>query len=275
VGDSCHVIARKELTVPLPLVANALAKVTGRLAIDVTRELRNRVGILASSLNTEQARAFVTLLGQTGVPAFVLPEHEFVRFPPPVFLETARFADDALDVADLRDQNNRPLGAVNLPYNDIVFLATARVRSITETRETVPDSGPAIQPRFLSPGLGFGATFGLDFDSEPHHTTRTRQHYQYANYLDLFAVEPAHHVRLNAATFNFIQTGMKMKPTSILNLAQFAATLSARCQHAQIDPSIRHILDGNPQTNLTCKSLDAYQDYLDWRIQLLYHPPKT
>ena len=39
-----------------------------------------------------------------------------------------------------------------------------------------------------------------------------------------------------------------------------------------IDPSIRHVLDGNPQTNLKFNSVGQYDAYLSWRIQMLYHP---
>ena len=92
------------------------------------------------------------------------------------------------------------------------------------------------------------------------------------HFLDLFAVEPAHHIRLNASTFNFIQTGMKMQPTSVMNLCEFIKSLGPRCTDALIDPSVVHILDGNPLTNLKCNSPAHYDAYLEWRIQLIYHP---
>jgi hypothetical protein len=103
-------------------------------------------------------------------------------------------------------------------------------------------------------------------------TVRMESRSEYDHFLDIFAVEPAHHLRLNATTFNFVQTGLDVQPTSFANLAQFIKHFAVHCSQARIDPSIRHILDGSPHTNLKCGSPAQYDAYLSWRIQLLYNP---
>ena len=274
-GETISVIAGDALSPLTRTAAGTVAKLTGRVAFDVTREIRENVGILASRLSRDQADRIVGALGNAGIAAFAVDETEFVRFPDPVFLETARLGDGALEVADLRDAESRRLGAIRVPYGDVVLLVTAIIKTETEKRVVSGDA---------SPGLSVGAP-GAEGLLGVHHrgfwfhgvdttdrTVRVEKKTDYDHALDLFAVEPAQHIRLNASTFNFVQTGLKMQPTSIANLAQFITHLAPHCTQAFVDPSIRRILDGNPFTNVKFDSPGQYDAYLSWRIQVLYHP---
>lgn len=261
-----HVIARGELSVPIPVVSRTLAQATGRVAFDVTREIRERVGILASELTEAQAGRAVAALSQAGVKTFALPEGGLVRFPDPAFLETARLGESALEVSDLRDADSRRIGAVNVPYKDIVLLATAHVRTETEKRIIEDAASFEATPSTMMPPAGFPISDALG------RVVRHERHTEYDHYLDVLAVEPAHHLRLPAGTFNFVQTGLKMQPTSLANLCQFIKALGPLCTQAYIDASVLHVMDGNPQTNLKLNSVEQYDAYLLWRIQLLYHP---
>ena len=264
-----HVIARGELSVPIPVVSRTLAQATGRVAFDVTREIRERVGILASELTDAQANRAVVALLQAGVKTFALPESGLVRFPDPAFLETARLGESALEVADLRDADHRRIGAVNVAYKDIVLLATAQVR--TETRKRVVESEPHLHSIPPLAGTGVFAA-AVPAPDAGERTVRYERQTRYDHYLDLLAVEPAHHLRLPAGSFNFVRTGLKMQPTSLANLCQFIKALGPRCTQAYIDPSVLHVMDGSPHTNLRLNSVEQYDAYLLWRTQLLYHP---
>jgi len=278
VSETYHVVARHELTGPVPPVARAIAKATGKIAFDVTRELREDAGILASGLTKEQADQLVGALSQVNVRAFALAESSVIRFPEPAFLETARIGGDALEVDDLRDARNARIGKITVPYADIVLLVTALVKTTTEKRVVEPRSDGYIAP--AGHPLGMAGTFGdlarrrtrypSADELRPH--VRIETHSEYDHFLDIFAVEPAHQLRLNASTFNFVQTGLDMQPSSIANLGQFIEHFAVHCSRAQIDPSIRHILDGSPHTNLKCGSPAQYDAYLSWRVQLLYNP---
>ena len=279
-SETYHVVARNEITGPIPPIARAVAKATGKTAFDVTREIRDSAGVLASGLSKDEADRLVGSLSQVSVRAFALAESDMVRFPEPVYLETARLRPDALEVSDLRDKDNRRVGHVNVPYRDIVFLATAHVRTDSQRRVVEPGAGGYIPPS--EHPFGIAGTFGdlarrrtrypSADDLRPQVRTETRSEYDHL--LDIFAVEPAHHLRLNASTFNFALTGLDMQPSSIANLTFFIKHFGAKCGQAHIDPSIRHILDGSPHTNLKCNSPEQYDAYLSWRIQLLYHPDK-
>jgi hypothetical protein len=274
------VVMRGNKPAPIAVLSRAIAKATGQVALDVTRTLRDQTGIVARELTEEQAHAVVNALSNQGIRSFALAESQRVVFPEPVFLETARLQEEALQVDDLRDENHRKIGKVSVPCRDIVFLATAMVKVEVITREVVTDvshtgAGPLAMPL---PGRGAGHLLGaaigqaINEASNPTRVIRRKTQSHYQHFLDLFAVEPAHHIRLDANTFNFYQTGLKMQPTSVMNLCRFIQALAPRCTEAQIDPSIRYILDGNPLTNLRCNSPAQYDAYLDWRIQLLYHP---
>ncbi len=265
------IIARHDLTGHIPAAARVIAKATGQVVFDITRGLRDTSGFLASGLTQDQADTIVAGLSQAGVRAFALPETKVVYFPDPVFLETARLGGTELDVADLRDKKNVRAGKVAVPYASIVFLVTACVR--TEEVKRVVEHDSALTSRHVGAGYALGGAFGaVAAAAESHTTVRHEGRLKYDHLLDIYAVEPAHHLRLNASTFNFYETGLEMQPTSIANLAQFIEHFAVKCGRAHIDPSIKHILDGNPQTNLTFNSPDQYDAYLSWRIQLLYNP---
>jgi len=279
VSETYHVVAREELTGPVQPIARAIATATGEVAFDVTREIRGKIGVLASGLTKDQAARLVGSLSQVSVRVFALAESSVVKFPDPVFLETARLGNDALEVSDLRDKDGRPIGQVNAPYADIAFIATALVKTTTEKRVTEIDTGgygPVVgeHPYGVLGFMGDLARQRTRQSDPADHVPEVRieRQSQYGHFLDIFAVEPAHHLRLNASTFNFIQTGLEMQATSIANLTRFIKHFAVHCSRAQIDPSIRHILDGSPHTNLKLGSPAQYDAYLSWRIQLLYHP---
>jgi hypothetical protein len=277
VADSYYVLAREALTAPLPAVGRILAPITGEVAFDVTRRLRGGVGVLASGLTRQQADRAAAELGQAGVRAFALSETDWVAFPEPVFLESARLGEEALEVTDLRGRRGERLGSTRLPYDDLVLLVTAHVRTETQKRVVRQKQGGGSGAMSLVGLGGSGARLGgiARAIDEMIPEIRYETHAEYDHLLDLFAVEPAHHLRLNAGTFNFSQTGLEVQPTSILNLGAFIRALASLCHDAAADPSIRHILDGNPHTNLRFNSPDQYDTYLAWRVQLLYHPEET
>ena len=211
-SETHSVFSRDEITGPIPPIARAIAKATGQIAFDVTRHIRDNVGKLASGLSKDGAGELVGALSQVNVRAFALAESSIVRFPEPVFLETARLSPGAFDVADMRDVDNRRVGKTNVPYANIVFVATAHVCTETTTREIdIRPSPPPIRP-MMGMGMGTVAMAAPDAgDPVVRHKTRS----DYDHFLDIFAVEPAHHLRLNASTFNFVQTGLDMQPSSI------------------------------------------------------------
>ena len=270
-NDSYCVLARRDVDVR-PAVARAVAQATGQVALDVTRNLRETPGILADNLPQHQAERLVGALSQVDVSAFSLPRSELVQFPEPVFLETARLGDDILVVEDLRAASGARLGTLRVPYKDIVFAAAGQVSE--EKRRRVNDSTPYAGAPGVSAGLMIGgplmaAAMAADGATPASHMeTSVRDHHV----LDLFAVNPAHHIRLNAKTFNFTQTGLPLQMSSLLNLTEFIKRLGPLCESAAIDLSVKHILDGDPLTNLRFKSLERYEAYVFWRVQLLYHP---
>lgn len=268
-GGYC-VLTRDAFDVSVPVMSRVLAKATGRVAVDVARELRDAGGIVARGLTQGQADHVAGALSQSGTPAFVLPENALVRFPPPVFLETARLGDEALEVEDMRDERNRRLGTARAPYADVVFVATAHVGRQIEQRVVQGPEPRSVGIAMFSPmmGLARAARNASGGSRRVRRVTKT----EYDHFLDLFVVEPAHHLRLNAGTFNFALTGMKLQPSSVANLTQLIRHLAPLCGSALVDPSVRHILDGSPLTNLRFDAPGKYEAYLSWRIQLLYHP---
>jgi hypothetical protein len=275
--DTYSVLARDALSFDATAAARAIAKATGQVLFDVRRQLRQQVGILATGLEQGPAEQLAGALSVAGVAAFALAESAFVRFPEPALLETARLAEDALDIADLRDTDNRPIGALKVPYANIVLLVTAHVR--TETQKRVVEGGAVgvvggEHPYGLLGALGDASRRRTRLPRPEDLIPKVRHEIQvdYDHHLDIYTVEPAHHLRLPASTFNFHQTGLEVKPTSITNLTEFVTHFVPHCTQAFVDPSILHILDGNPQTNLKFNSPDEYDAYLDWRVQVLYHP---
>ncbi len=263
-----YCIILRDDTAASPDAVQLIAKATGRIAFDVRRELRDRIGVLATHLPKAQADALVTCLANIGCPALALPEAQLVQFPPVVCLEAARLSDQTLELLDLRGPANPRPGALDIPSADIVFLAAASVVKITTKKKLLEPQIPiGIE---LTGSFMYGDYARLVDAALP--PVADQQSISSDHLLDIFAVEPACHLRLNASTFNFLQTGMKMQPTSIANLTEFIKYLALRCGQAHVDPSIRHILDGNPLTNLRFNSAEQYDAYLFWRIQLLYHP---
>jgi len=212
-SETYHVVAREEHLEALPIVARAVAAATGKMALDVTREIRDKIGILASGLNKDQADMTISILGHAGVRAFVLPESNVVRFPGPVYLETARLGDEALEVSDLRDKDNCRIGQVNAPYADIVFIATALVKTTTEKR--VVETKPGLHGIPPVPGVGLAGAFAAAVPGAGERTVRMVSKSDYGHVLDIFAIEPAQHLRLNASKFNFTQTGVGRQPHAV------------------------------------------------------------
>ena len=275
-ADTYCVIDRDALSVPVAAAGRAIAKVTGKVAYDVTRELNKRVGILASGITQERADQIVGTLSQSSISAFSIPESDIVRFPEPVFLKVARLNGDALDISDLLNAAGNRIDAVRVPYKNIILVATGLVR--TEIKKKVTETKTS---SLASRGIGTAAMLGLGVPSlsaiiprpsSGKQETRIVRKSHYDHCLDFFAVEPGHHLRLNASTFNFTQTGLDVQLSSLANLAHFIKNFAPRCEQAFVDPSIRHVLDGTPQTNLKFNTLGQYDAYLSWRIQLLYRP---
>ncbi len=89
-------------------------------------------------------------------------------------------------------------------------------------------------------------------------------------YLDLFAIHPARHFRINPRKFAYASILPKIKSTSHENLTALVAVLGVGAKRLKIDPSIRDLMDGNPQTNLDLPSARADRLDLLWHIQMAF-----
>ncbi len=275
-ADTYLVIPRDPFSLSVPPVSEIVAKVTGQTKLDVAHQLRRNRGLVARGLQKAQANRMVEALRGAGTAAFALAEADRVVFPEHVHLSSVRFGDDDL-IAELADANQKPLGPARIPYEDIVLLTCGLVRFTKKKRTTRPVSNDAPLPNFQSwrpmgtLGVSLRSLGRYSHSSANPPGNQNEHHHEDRHLLDLFAVEPAHHLRIEADRFSFARTGLPMQPTRILNLIALIKCFSARCSEAFVDPGIRYILDGNPRSNLRFQSIQQYRAYLDWRVQMLYH----
>jgi len=181
-----------------------------------------------------------------------------------VILETARLGDSALDVDDLRNALGGRLGACRIPYDSILFIASAQVR--TEKRAYTPlDETIERHRREIQERSEYAPMHPIADALREEALTRTIT--DITHYLDIFTAGPRPHVRLNAGTFNFTQTGLPLRLTSYENLVEFATHFVPLCEQAVIDGGLQQLLDDDPKTALRFTSLQQYDEYLAWRFQ--------
>jgi len=224
------------------------------------KRLRESGGIIAEGLPETQARRLATSLSDSEVPAFILPSEETVEFPRAVFVHAGKRLTDGIALVSRFKRGGKviPRQTFEVKWKNIVLVTAARVRfQERHTRSTVVYK-TVVRPR--------GANIRLAPASETVKRT------VFKDCLDIFAVEPVYHLRIDARTFQFRTIGIEGGRTGFSNFLALLRRLRENAEGAYFDKGVRLFLDGDPKTRHSAQNERAYNNYTRWLVQLLYHP---
>ena len=125
----------------------------------------------------------------------------------------------------------------------------------------------------MYPGMGSGFIgMGRAFASDRAGTQETRKETASAwrEVLDLVCYDPWIHLRIDRETFRYAVADMPLHPTNHLNFAALAVMIKACATKAKCGPGISLLLDGQPTTRSKAASLEAHENEVLWRLQLLW-----
>ena len=230
--------------------AAALAKVLGRVRIDVTQELRDRPGILADGLTQQQAQKAAGLLRQGGIGVFVMAQSQMALPPPPIEICDGKLGEDGFSFIG-------PEGPITAPWGQIIFLDCARVGYDEYVKEQQ---------------IQMTAYYSrADADAyDPPVVSREVRRSKWKEFLDVVCYDPWVHFRIDRHSFRYAKTGLPLQSASHENFTQLIRAFKARAESAATGPGIRLLLDGDPRTRLSTAGLEAHDNYIQWRLQLLW-----
>lgn len=222
--------------------------------------LRMRVcgGVIHEAVGADEAARLAAGLSSSGMPAVTIPAEDLVEFPPAEMCHQGRIDDDGFILEQTGPvAHGRVLKRFRIQGRNIMLLVAGMVRE-RERQETVEHEREPVSGR-QNRGL---------FAYRPKTVTKYREVYRY--YLDVCAIEPATHCRIEAGQFGFLSFGLAVATTSFLNLARLTAWIASIAGEAYVDKSIRYVIDGDPKTNPRAPSLQAYENYVFWATQMAY-----
>jgi len=256
--------------------ASAFVEVMGGAVMDHTRALKERPGVLAQGLDESHARKLVAALRGHGVPAFSMRESEMAIPPPVQEIRDGRIADEGF----LMEADSGPVMA---PWREMLLMDCSRVRYEVVKRKrryrTSPDRGgssESLLPRWLrgtrDPALApFRDVAGVDpMAIGAHGKPQTEARSAWKEVFDVVCYDPWIHFRMEADAFRYVNANMPVHPTSHLNFTALVVIFNARTEKAVAGPGVAMLLDGNPATRLKSSSLDAFENHVLWRLQLIW-----
>lgn len=242
--------------------AAAMSLSLGGVATDNVRKLRDAPGILARSLSESEARAFVLALRERGVGAFAMAESK-MAFPP----NAEEVRDGRIEEEGFRFRTSR--GVQLAPWSEIIYIDTARVRHQVERERKTFQTRPSWLKDHHAVGLGHGGMFVHTSDS-PGRQPQKETVSAWKEVFDIVCYDPWEHLRIDRDSFRYAAAGMPLHPTNHLNFTALIVMVKARADKAECGPGVGLMLDGKPNTRATESSVEAYENNLLWRLQLLW-----
>lgn len=246
----CNVIYAGAEEMDVRRVGRFVADAVGRPIADITRELRNSKGFLATGLDAPKAVALAEKVEQElKAPVLVLPEGEAVALPPPMRMRHA-----AVDGRGLRCEAytwDRTV-EVAATWNDIFLVSCGRleIQHAVESASDVPISGLGARP-----------------------ATSLVMQIRHEFLLDIILWEPWRRLRLDQNTSAFSLTEMKRGPDeSVGALYRNAVNLDRFAQGVPMNRGVSLLAggaSGSAWQSLTFYNKRDFDSYTDWLVQLV------
>ena len=252
--------------------AAAFVEVFGGAPPDYTRQLRNRPGVLAQELKPSDARRLELALRNRRIAVFTMTESEMAVPPEVLEIRDGRIQEDGFHIESEE-------GAQLAPWREILLIDCSRVRYDVIHKRVDPsvrhDGDVSLVPAWLrnrnnslSPADPLAGMDPGDIGAQRRIKTETRSAWR--EVLDVICYDPWLHIRIDADTFRYVNANMPLHPTSHLNFTALTVILKSHSPRAETGPGVALLLDGDPKTRLRSGSLEAFENHLLWRLQLLW-----
>jgi len=242
--------------------ARAYRDVVGVPMADASSRMRKCGGVIDESLSKELASRLVGKLSSARIAAIKVPAENLVEFPPAELCHRGSRTEDGfiLEKAEL-SAGRRAVKRFRIIGRNIVLFTAGIVKEKKRYKRTE-----------YKREVTYISTYGAMMSNVPEVVTGHRDVFKY--YLDICAIEPTSHCRIEAGQFNFLRFGLGVARTQFQNLVKLVGWIKSIATEAYIDKSIRWVLDGDPKTNLRMPCLEAYDNYVFRVTQMAYLPPE-
>jgi len=211
-------------------------------------------GVLAVGLSYEQARAAATELQAGGVPVLAVPQDEAVYYPDPVDVREIDLDEGG---ADLRDRDSHRVRWENLW---LVCLGLVAVERIEEE---------AVTPSLEDAGVGLMRPFPRPV---PLRSVRRVPQAQQLAFLDLFFREPMLHFRLRRDRLRMdAEISAEAGLSRAAAFTHLAKRIVERAPQAHVGEGIDRLFSEESLRSVTFRSMEQYENYLFWQVQLHAH----
>jgi hypothetical protein len=243
--------------------ARIYARVTRTPLVDASSRMRTCAGVIAQSLGEPEAPRLAGELTTAGMGAIAIPTAHLVEFPKVELCHRGSITEDGLilETSEL-SEGRRATKRFRIIGQNIMLITAGLVKERKKIQKTEVKREVTAYTRY-----------GPIISNVPKTVTKYRE--EYKHYLDICAIEPTSHCRIDAGKFNFRNFGLGIAPTRFENFAKLAGWLKSIAEQAYIDKSIQWVLDGDPKTNLKAPSLEAYENHIFWATQMAYLPPPS
>lgn len=230
--------------------ARVLAPLAGKAPADMVRELGLRPAILLTGLPEPIANQAVTMLGQIGVGARVVPLEALAELPPTIKVRAARLRLEGLEP----DEGVLPGGQLFLPWESLHYLDLAQIQQIAMEEVVDWDLKP---------------TYGKQGRKTPEKVVQ-RMVTTWPSRFTLVADQSRLVLRIDVDDFDFSRTGLQVHSKQQQNLLALAIALVARATAATCGPGLIWAREGRaPALTQRFATEALYEHWLRWRLTVL------
>ena len=234
-----------------PKLAAALAKREKRPALDFAASARRNWGLAAESLPAEQAEALAADLTAAELPAIAAPASLLESPPPSRPLPRAELSREGLGVE-----------GQTLSWERLAVVCAAALET---SKSFTTTTGPSAAERAVRIGITLATGLPVGMGKSE---TKTVQHKDRQQLLDLLFLEPAARLRLDAERFDYSMLGAKKGYSSHTNLIALLETLTERAPKALRGRGTRALLSRKTGAESLYESLDDLEREERWLLTL-------
>lgn len=239
-------IHETEGPLPVSLVARIISRTSGQSFVDVATRLRAFPGVLWEGSDLATAQALALELQEHGVWVLILPRTLWLEPPPPLPMKRIEMGSEGLACTPWRG------AAFFVPWGRVALLALGAIAwRRSELKEAARmTAGPM---EITSPPLPVLYEAGTQEGS--------------SWLLDLYALDPLRHLRVDPDRFDFTVLSERLAPTRAENFFRFVAELTRHAPQVPVTTGLLNFLGGAEQEVLFPDPL-RFERYGCWCLNL-------